>query len=214
MSVKQKKMLGNFIAIGFVLAIILIIAFLSTIAYEPPEIPLRRDMSSSFNWGDLFKISAINEYRYEIVRIREGEIEKNEFFYDVDNVEGNHQIKIFPYEGLSKREIDARMVFDNILYNCINKQYEFKVESCEFLFPDNDVRLGVFGTPTIMRKTVNFQVIEITSSIYREKLHKSIKLESLDGSLVLWIIEDVPLPVRMEKRENGTVTIANLKNYN
>jgi hypothetical protein len=214
MSVKQKKMLGNFIAIGFVLAIILIIAFLSTIAYDPPQIPMRKDMGTTFNWGDVFKISAVNEYKYEIVRIKEGEIEKNEFFYDLDYMEGNHEIKIFPYEGLSKKEIDARIVFDNILYNCISKQYEGKVKNCEFIFPDNEVRIGSYASPVIMKKNVGFKVIEITSSIYREKIYESIKLESSDEKLTLWIIEGIPLPVRMEYKENDIITISNLKNYN
>lgn len=214
MSFKQKKMLGNFIAIGFVLVIILIIAFLSTIAYEPPEMPIRIGSSNTFSWGDIFKINSINEYRYEIVRIKEGEIEKNEFFYDVDRINGNHQIKIFPYEGLSKREIDARIVFDNLLYNCVNKQFEGKIETCEYFFQDSEVRKGIFATPMNMRKNTQFEVMEVTSSIYKGKIHESIKLENKNNELTLWIVERIPLPVRIEENKEGVITIANLQNYN
>ncbi len=214
MSLQQKKMLGNFIVIGFVLLIIVIIAFLSTIAYTPPQIPFRTENSKILNWGDIFKINSINEYKYEIVRIKEGEIEKNEFFYDVENVDGNYEIKIFPYEGISKREIDARITFDNLLYNCISKQYENKIEKCEYLYPDKDVRMGFFATPVKIRKNVNFEIIEMSSSIYREKIHESIKLENKNEKIKIWVIEDVPLPVRIEHEDNGIITIANLQRYN
>jgi hypothetical protein len=214
MSVKQKKILGNFIAIGFVLMIIFIIAFLSTISYTPPEIPIRIDKTSSFNWGDIFKVNAVNEYRYEIVKIKEGQIEKNEFFYDIENIEGNSQVKIFPYEGISKREVDARVTFDNLMYGCINIYYEGKGETCEYIFPDSDVRMGLFATPINMKKNIPFEVVEITSSIYKEKIYESIQLKTSDGKTVVWIIENIPLPVRIEHNENDIITIANLKNYN
>lgn len=214
MSFKQKKMLGNFIAIAFVLVIIMIIAFLSTITYEPPEMPIRIGSSNTFSWGNVFKISSINGYRYEVVRIREGEIEKNEFYYDVDRIDGNYEIKIFPYDGIIKREIDARIVFDNLLYNCVSKQYEGKKETCEYFFQDSEVRKGLFATPMNLRKNAQFEVVEITSSIYREKVYESIKLEKQNNELTIWIVEEIPLPVRIEENKDGIITIANLKNYN
>jgi len=214
MAAQQKKMLGNILAISFVLMIIIIIAFLSTLSYTPPQIPLKDNNESKFNWGDIFKVNSINEYRYEIVRIEEGELEKNEFFYDINLVDGNYQIQIFPYEGISKREVDARITFEGILYNCISKQYEQMNESCEYIFPDSGVNKGLFGTPLNLRKNVNFEIIEMTSSIYREKIYESIKLSNSDTGTTVWIIENVPLPVRIEHSDGQTITIANLKNYN
>ena len=42
-------------------------------------------------------------------------------FYDLHLVDGNYEVNI-SYEGISKREADARTVFDNMMYTCINKQ--------------------------------------------------------------------------------------------
>jgi len=194
--------------------IVIVIAFLSTISYNPPQIPLRTSTADTFLWGDIFSVNAINEYRYEIVILENGEIQKNEFFYDVHLVDGNYEVKIFPYEGLSKREVDARVVFDSMMYNCINKQYQSKIESCEFCFPEEDILIGTFATPCGTRKNTPFEVVEITSSIYKEKIYESIKLESEDKKTQLWIIKDIPLPVRIEHENEGVITIANLKNYN
>lgn len=214
MSAQQKKMFGNILAISFVLMIIFIIAFISTLSYTPPQIPLKSELGSKFNWGDIFKVNSINEYRYEIVDIEKGEIEKSEFFYDIDLIDGNFQIKIFPYEGISKKEVDARITFDHILYNCVNKQYEGKTETCEYVFLDSDVNKGMFGTPLQMKKNINFEIVEMTSSIYREQIYESIKLVSTDKKTTVWIIESVPLPVRMEYKDGDIISIANLKNYN
>ena len=214
MAIKQKKILGNLIAISFVLMIIIIIAFLSTISYTAPELPLKNENLGGFNWGDVFKINAINEYRYEIVEIKDGEIKKNEFFYDLEYEEENYKIKIFPYEGLSKKEIDASLTFDSVLYNCISKQYEGRIETCEFIFPDEEVIRGLFAVPSNMRKNVNFETVEVTTSIFRGKIYESVKLQTKDKKTTLWIVEEVPLPVRIEYNDGSNIQIANLKNYN
>ncbi len=214
MSVQQKRTLGNIIAISFIFMIVIIIAFLSTISYNPPQIPLRTSTADTFLWGEVFNVNSINSYRYEIVNIKGGEIQKNEFFYDLHLVDGNYEVNIFPYEGISKREVDARIVFDNMMYNCINKQYRDKIESCEFIFPESDIRIGTFGTPNERRKNMKYEVLEITSSIYKERVYQSIKLESEDKKTKLWIVKDIPLPVRIEYENEGAITIANLKNYN
>ena len=58
---------------------------------------------------------------------------------------------------------------------------------------------------------------EIRSSgllIYQGESIRINKLESNDKKTQLWIIKDIPLPVRIEYENEGVITIANLKNYN
>lgn len=217
MSYKDKKKFGNIIIVAFIFILLMVVAFLATLSYEPLEIPLKsKNNPNIFTWGDIFKVDSVNEYKYEITMIEKNNIVKNTYFYDVDYIEKNYEIKIFPYEGISKREVDARVMFDDFLYNCIEMNYEGLSEKCDYIFPDEEVILGTFAIPSQMKKNVEFNVVEGTrsSSVYKKKVYPSIKLENEEKNMVLWIVEDVPLPVRMEYRENDVIIIANLENYN
>lgn len=231
------------IAGGAVALVVLGLFLMQSLSYTPQKMNVSLKNTSAITWRDVYRLSDVSEYRYEITYIKGGKIEWVDALYTVSLAQGAYAISITTYDGILPSNQTAGISVSSLTYSCVSRHYNGEAQECSGVFSSRPAQLASYALPNMLRASEKLDAKKAVSGIYRENAVQALILEKMfykgekytiaeldnetnttvereaerlipTGKLVIWAVDGMPVPLRIERTyEDGGIAIANLKYY-
>ncbi len=169
--------------------------------------------ANTFVWSDVYDLNGVHSYKYEITRISGEDLTTQYASFMVDVLPDNYKVRVVVYDGAVPAEGEFYEYLDNINYYCSSKEANGRKLTCEHTFPDARVEYASHVLPDILKKDAPMIVLPRESAVYKGKVYDALLLVSLDGNVKAWMVQDIPVPVRLEVKNGEDLYIAKLINF-
>ena len=169
--------------------------------------------AQTFVWSDVYDLNGVHSYKYEITRISGDDLTSQYASFVVDVQPEVYKIRLVVYDGAVPAKGEFYEYLDNINYYCSHKEVNGRNMTCEHTFPDARVEYVSHVLPDVLKKDAPMIVLPRESAVYKGKVYDALLLVSLDRNVKAWLVQDIPVPVRLEVRSGDDLYIAKLINF-
>ncbi|MCX8205957.1 MAG: hypothetical protein N3H30_01880 [Candidatus Micrarchaeota archaeon] len=231
------------IAAGAVVLVALGLLAMQSLSYSPQQLSATVKNASTIAWRDVYRISDVSEYRYEITYIKGGAIEWADALYAVSPTPEGYAINITTYDGILPSNSSEAITVSPLTYSCISQRENGSPLECGKVFSSRQAQLASQMLPTMLRPSEKLEAGQAVSGVYQEKAVQALILSraiyrveqytavdfdnetntSIEraaerlvpiGKINVWAVDGMPVPLRIERTyEDGGIAIANLKHY-
>ncbi|MGC9058053.1 MAG: hypothetical protein ACP5H8_03160 [Candidatus Micrarchaeia archaeon] len=194
------------------LVVIGVLIVLSALSYQSPELPNSRSTNEIFRWGAIYRLNAVSTFKYGLVSIQEKELRRVDALYSKEAKGDKIVVYIGLYNGSSLVQEGNGVVLDAITYKCSNRYLNYRLVPCSTKF-DRDTELAASFLPDMLNKNTAMQVTDMIKMPFQGKEYDAVMLTVPDMEINVYFSADVPLPLRIERKSDGEMQIANLKSY-
>ncbi len=195
------------------LIVILGVIIIANLAYHTPQLPQKNETdTSSIKWDEAYNILIPSRYKYEIISISNGELNSTTALYSKSGEGDSIRVDFVTFDGIEPKDNGAGILVSTSDYKCTSRYYKGIQIPCNSGYGDYESRLAAYALPTLMGAKERLMASEVSSAIYGGRVYEAVKLVSEDNRITVWVIENIPLPARIEIYNNdGSIIIANLK---